>query len=104
MSKNDAIAKTTCFEPWEVAQVRSVPAFIMWGGNWRSGQVSFIQTEYGYKPVSYQFEDYGNNQLRGQFYPDQQFMSLNPNHQLAKQNNWTHTITVQGSTAYLRLY
>ena len=83
VSINDALAKTSYSEPCEVAQVRSVPAFIMWGGNWRSGQLSFIQTENGYKTVSYQFEDYGNNQLRGQFYPDQQFKVVQ-----CKQEKW----------------
>lgn len=85
-------------------QQQTVDAYVMWGGNWRRGQITYSSTQQGYKPISYQFEDYGNSQLRGQFFPDQIFSPLNPNNQLAKQNNWTHTISVGGATAYLTLY
>jgi hypothetical protein len=85
-------------------QQQTVDAYIMWGSNWRRGQITYSSTQQGYKPISYQFEDYGNSQLRGQFFPDQRFSPLNPNNQLAKQNNWTHTISVQGVTAYLTIY
>ena len=84
-------------------QQQTVNAYVWWGGNWRTGYITYVRTQQGYKPISYQFEDYGNDQLRGQFFPGERFTPLNPNNNLAKQNNWTHTISVQGVAAYLTL-
>lgn len=85
-------------------QQQTVDAFIMIGGNWVSGQITYMRTQQGYQPIRFSFGE----QIRGEFWPDQRFIPLNPNNQLAKQNNWTHTINVQsfnqGGTAYLTLY
>jgi len=85
-------------------QQQTVDAFIMIGGNWMRGQITYMRTQRGFQPIRFYF----NEQLKGEFWPDQTFIPLNPNNQLAKQNNWTHTISVQaisqGGTAYLTLY
>lgn len=84
-------------------QERTVTAYIMSGGNWQKGQVTYIETNRGYQPVSYDFSDYVNGP-RGRFYSDQRFRPLNPNNPLAKANNWTHTIEIRGTVAYLSIY
>ncbi len=85
-------------------QQQVVPAYALCGGNWYSGQIAYIITDQGYKPLYYWFNDFCGRQLQGQFY-NERFVPLNPNNQLAKQNNWTHTISLNGqATAYLTLY
>jgi hypothetical protein len=101
--KFDSFTKNTSLKKF-YPQQQTVDAYVMWGGNWRSGRITYSTTQQGYKPISYQFEDYGNSQLAGQFFPDQRFMALNSNNQFAKQYNFTHTISVQGATAYLTIY
>jgi hypothetical protein len=81
-------------------QETTFDVYVMQGGNWIKGQITYVRTQQGYTPIRYHFSD----QLRGEFWPDQRFMPLNPNNELAKQNNWTHTISVGGATAYLTLY
>ncbi len=85
-------------------QQQTVDAYIMIGGNWIRGQITYVRTQQGYQPIRFWF----GQELRGEFWPDQSFIPLNPNNQLARQNNWTHTISVQsfnqGGTAYLTLY
>jgi hypothetical protein len=82
-------------------QEQTVDAFIMWGGNWRKGRITYMSTQQGYKPISYQFQDV-DYRLKGKFFSEK-FTPLNPNNELAKANNWTHTIGIQGTTAYLIL-
>jgi hypothetical protein len=74
--------------------------YIMQGGSWIKGQITYVRTQQGFTPIRYHFSD----QLRGAFWPDQRFMPLNPNNELAKKHNFTHTINTGGATAYLILY
>lgn len=87
---------------------QTVVAYMWWDNNWRSGNITYIRTQQGYTPVSYNFGDTQHrggsiSPLRGYFSGDR-FVPLNPNNELAKKNNWTHIITVEGIDAYLTLY
>lgn len=107
-------------------QEQTVKAFIKFGDNWRSGQITYRINNNGLQPISYQFEELGNlPQLKGQFSPDQKFIPLNSNNignnkvpnmdnrmnsnnignntVTNMDNRWTHSISVQGATAYLTL-
>jgi hypothetical protein len=85
-------------------QQQTVEAYLMIGGNWITGQITYMRTQQGFQPIRFWFGE----QLRGEFWPDQRFTPLNQNNQFAKQYNWTHCISVQsfgqGGTAYLTLY
>lgn len=84
-------------------QIQTVDAWRMAGGNWQQGTVTYESTQQGYRPISYDFSNYTNGG-RNQFMPDARFMPLNPNNELAKKNNWTHTISSMAGTLYLSIY
>ncbi len=84
-------------------QQQTVYAWRMAGGNWQQGTVTYQNTQQGLKPISYDFSSYTNGG-RGQFMPDARFMPLNPNNELAKKNNWTHSISSMAGTLYLSIY
>lgn len=84
-------------------QPQTVYAWRMAGGIWQQGRVTYQNTEEGLVPISFDFSGYTNGQ-RGQFMPDERFMPLNPNSELAKENNWTHSIRSMAGTLYLTIY
>ena len=84
-------------------QVQTVYAWRMAGGQWQQGTVTYETTQQGFRPISYDFSNYQNGE-RNQFMPDSRFMPLNPNNELAKKYNWTHTISSMAGTLYLSLY
>jgi hypothetical protein len=84
-------------------QQQTVYAWRMAGGQWQQGSVSYLVTQYGIKPISYDFSGYTNGRS-GRFMPDDRFMPLNPNNELAKKNNWTHSINSMAGTLYLSIY
>ena len=84
-------------------QQQTVYAWRMAGGQWQQGSVTYQNTQQGLKPISYDFSGYTNGG-RGQFMPDARFMPLNPNNELAKKNNWTHSISSMAGTLYLSIY
>ncbi len=96
-SKESALANP------QQGQVQTTYAWRMAGGQWQQGTVTYERTQQGYRPISYDFSNYTNGG-RNQFMPDARFMPLNPNNELAKKNNWTHSISSLAGTLYLRLY
>jgi hypothetical protein len=103
--KNDKIF-SNCVVEKNYQQTRSFDAFLWWGNRWVRGYIDCQVSQYGYVPIKYYFDaGVGSNfNSRGNFYQGDKFIPLNPNHELAKKNNWTHYIKVQGSNAYLTLY
>jgi hypothetical protein len=85
------------------SQVQTVYAWRMAGGQWQQGTVTYERNQFGYRPMSYDFSNYTNGG-RNNFAPDVMFTPLNPNNDLAKKNNWTHTIRSMAGTLYLSLY
>ena len=84
-------------------QRQTVYAWRMAGGNWQQGTVTYENTQQGIRPINYNFSSYTNGG-RGQFMPNARFMPLNPNNELAKKNNWTHSISSMAGTLYLSIY
>ena len=84
-------------------QQQTLRAYRMAGGQWQQGTVSYQRTQYGYKPISYDFSNYQGG-TRNRFFPDARFIPLNPNNKLAIQNNWTHIIGSNAGTLYMTLY
>lgn len=85
-------------------QQNSYKSYIFYNGNWHTGEIRMRQTENGHILSSYSFDDIylmGNQTLSGYFYPDQQLIKLNPNSDLAKNNNFTHYVEIQGLRAYI---
>lgn len=83
-------------------QKRTVYAYRMAGGNWQRGKVSYSKTQYGYKPISYDFGNYRGGG-RGNFLAYAKFTRLNPNNRLALKNNWTHSVNSKVGTLYMNL-
>jgi len=94
MERSDAIQQQ--------GQGQSVYAWRLAGGRWQQGTVTFRRTQQGFRPISYNFDNYSNGG-RAEFYSDARFVPLNPNNELAKRNNWTHSISSQIGTLYLTI-
>lgn len=79
-------------------------AYAFHNGYWHKGRISINQYQNGYQLVSYSFNDisnYNGQPLSGNFYQGQQLIRLNPNNELAKANNFTHYVEIQGLKAYI---
>jgi hypothetical protein len=85
-------------------QQNAVRAYLLYQGQFVDGTIGLQRTQFGARPVNYQFAGMANRQTSGQFYPDSQFVPLNPNNQYAVRYNFTHYISVPGlGTAYVTL-
>jgi hypothetical protein len=88
-------------EKVEIKQ-NAIRAYLMRAGNFVQGTISVQQTRNGLIPINYSFQGYDRG--TGQFYPDSQFVPLNPNNQYAVKHNFTHYISIPNmGTAYVIL-
>ncbi len=99
-------ANTPTNSSCESIQTTSYNSYIYFSGNWHTGKIWIQQTQNGYKLLSYNFDSVHNvngHKLSGDFDQRHSLTKLNPNNELAKQNNFTHYVTIQGLKAYLIL-
>jgi hypothetical protein len=89
-----------------VVQNQIAYAYVYFNGSWIKGEISYFVTREKIIPISYKFEKVGNNRFVDKFYGDKKFIPLDPNSQIARQNNWTHSIIIHEGLrliAYLNL-
>ena len=85
-------------------QQNAVRAYLLFQGQFVEGTISVQRTQFGARPINYQFSGIAARQTSGQFYPDSQFVPLNPNNQYAVRYNFTHYISVPNlGTAYVTM-
>lgn len=90
--------------PLECLQSKVYKAYIYHSGNWHTGKIFINQNENGYRLESYSFSDVfiGNGQrLEGSFIGGEELIRLNPNNELAINNNFTHYVEIMGLNAYI---
>lgn len=89
---------------FRISQSNVYDAYMYQGGNWHTGRIVIEQTQNGYRLISYNFSDvstFNGQPLQGRFYDGERLTPLNPNNELAKKNNFTHYIEIQGIRAYI---
>jgi len=99
-------AKTSVMSSCESIQTTSYKAYVNSNGNWHTGTIWIQQTQNGHQLLSYNFDSVHSgmgHKLAGDFDQRHRLTKLNPNNELAKQNNVTHYVTIQGLKAYLIL-
>jgi hypothetical protein len=101
---DNTIEKYNCTWGKSECQQNAVRAYLLYQGQFVEGTISLQKTQYGARPVNYDFSGLANRQTSGQFYPDSQFIPLNPNNQYAVKYNFTHYISIPNlGTAYVTL-
>ncbi|MFH6951447.1 hypothetical protein ACHRV6_23370 [Flavobacterium sp. FlaQc-51] len=85
-------------------QQSSYEAYAFHNGSWHTGRIYIRQNQNGYQLISYSFNDlymFNSQPLAGDFLQGQRLTPLNPNNELAKRNNFTHYVNIQGINVYI---
>jgi hypothetical protein len=84
-------------------QRQTIKAYRRAGGSWQDGQVSIVRSPNGIIALDYNFDGYVGGG-RGQFVQNVMLVPLNPNHQFAKQMNFTHYVSSPAGALYMTVY
>jgi len=85
------------------SQNKSIAAYIYFQRTWYTGYIYYSTAPDGYKLESYSFDQMyiGGQAFSGYFYGQEKFIPLNPNNELAKQNNFTHYVITREIPIYI---
>jgi hypothetical protein len=84
-------------------QRQTIDAYRSAGGSWQAGRVSIVRSPNGIIALDYNFDGYARGG-RGQFVQNVMLVPLNPNHQLAKEKNFTHYVSSPAGALYMTVY
>ena len=102
----NASTVNTIDNPIKLTQQSNYEAYVYYQGNWYTGMIYTRQSENGFQLSSYSFRNlyiFNGQQFSGNFNQEQRLVRLNPNSELAKNNNFTHYVNIQGVNVYIIL-
>lgn len=99
-----ALSNCTKFVENSFQQESSIKCYVQSQGQWYTGYIYYVQTQYGVKPTRYDLQiphSAGGQATRGHCLGSEKFIPLNPNNRFAVEYNFTHYIVVGGFRVYV---